>query len=374
MSFLDLATVRFTITSLPPTTPEGAEFWLTSHLTGWAAAPGGWRFERLDGAWVLDARVPVGTLLDAKVTRGTDDSGEGDEYGHRAPGHRVVVTGDASVEIVVRGWQDRPAGVKPSTSTGRVEDLSVFSPELGLERDVRVWLPPGYDREDRAYPVLVLHDGQNVFDAALAFQGVEWGADEAADTLARGGLPVILVAVPVGAERAALYTPFPSRYNGYGPRVEAYTDFLAGTLLREVGRRYRVLEGPTHTGVAGSSFGGLASLYAGLTRPDVFGFVGAFSPSTWLADFELRTFVEASSAPASRFYLDMGGREGGDVESAALLVRQTRVVAHLLSTRTRETRLVIDPGGWHDEAAWARRFPEVLRWFAEASRGELQQA
>ncbi|PYE52938.1 alpha/beta hydrolase [Deinococcus yavapaiensis] len=368
MTFLDTARVTFVLSSLPDGTPNDAEFWLRTNMLNWHPRLEGWRFERRGDRLVLEQDVPMGQLLACKVTRGRGDTEEGDAFGHRSPPHRLVVTGDATLSIDVHGWQDAKKDGKPSTVSGHVDSFTLSSPELGMSRDVQVYLPPSYASGTRRYPVLYMHDGHNCFDEATSFMGQEWRVDETAETLAREGIEAIVVAVAVGAERSHVYTPFKSRVNDFAPRADEYVAFLAETLKEHIDAVYRTLAGRASTGVAGSSFGGLVSLYGGLTRSDVYGFVGAFSPSLWVGDFELFDFVARSSASETRVYVDTGDHEGADVDDAANVVRGTRVLAHLLSGRTKQTRLVIGEGHWHDEAAWAARFPDMLRWFVEASR------
>lgn len=369
MTFVDTARVTFVLSSLPSGTPPDAEFWLRTGMLNWEPRLDGWQFERRGDRFVLERDVPLGQLLECKVTRGSAITEEGDAYGHRSPPHRLVVTGDATLNLHVNGWQDAKKAGKPSTISGHVEAFTLHSPELGVERDVLVYLPPSYAAGERRYPVLYMHDGHNCFDAATSFAGEEWRADEAAEDLAKEGREVIIVAVPVGAERNEIYTPFESRVNGYAPRVNAYATFLAETLKKHVDATYRTLPDREHTGVAGSSFGGLASLYTGFAHADTFGFVGAFSPSLWVGDYELFDFVrtDPSDTSATRFYVDTGDHEGESVEGSAYIVRGTRELAALLAERTQETRLVIGEGHWHDEPAWAARFPAVLRWFLEES-------
>ena len=234
-------------------------------------------------------------------------------------------------------------------------------------RDVVVWLPGEYDSEKR-YPVLYMHDGQNLFDAATSYAG-EWQVDETMERIAPEGFEAIVIAVPnMGAERIAEYSPFRDARVG-GGRGDAYLAFLIETLKPDVDRNFRTRRDPEHTGIIGSSMGGLISLYAFLTRPDVFGFAGVMSPSLWFGRGAIFTDVQQLPSWQGRLYLDTGTAEGRGQ------VRQTREMARMLRRKAGHPRLqlryVEDRGAGHNEAAWAGRFERAIRWLLPRKRGEL---
>jgi len=245
----------------------------------------------------------------------------------------------------------------PHTVVGTVRAHPAFESRiLGNRRDVLVWLPPQYGTEPkRRFPVLYLHDGQNVFDAATSFAG-EWRADEAATALigAKRMEPIIMVAVPNrGAERGDEYLW--SRVGNMGGRGDLYGRFLAEELKPFVDRTYRTKRGPGDTGLIGSSLGGLITLHLGLTRPDVWGKLGVVSPSVWWNGREI--LREIVRTPA-RIWLDVGTDESPDAERDARDLRDA-----LLQKGWREGRDLafdVDPGAKHDEAAWAGRIDSIL--------------
>src|SRR5688572_27604222 len=153
----------------------------------------------------------------------------------------------------------------------------VWSEELENERDIYVYLPPSYATSGRRYPVIYMHDGQNLFEPSLSFAG-DWQVDETMEALSRQGVEAIVAGVPnMGVRRCNEYSPFG---DGCG---DAYLAFLADTLKPLIDDVLRTLPGREHTGIVGSSMGGLISLYAAVRRPEVFGFMGALSPSLWYA-------------------------------------------------------------------------------------------
>lgn len=266
---------------------------------------------------------------------------------------------------VVRAFGAEAAPL-PVRRTGRIERLGVVRSAHVLAREVQVWLPPGHGSDPaRRHPVLVLHDGQNVFDAAQA--GAEWQFDETAQRLVEAGLiePPIIVAVDSGPDRIADYTPTPSLF-GLPPRRQgggaaAYGRFLAEELLPLIAQRYPVQTGPSATAVGGSSLGGLVSLWLALNRSDVFGAALVVSPSLWWGNESALREVLARPPGSSRprLWLDMGGLESAQGIGQA---RRLREALHQRGWLIPQVAYVEDPLGTHDEAAWASRVEGMLRF------------
>ncbi|HEY1016617.1 MAG TPA: alpha/beta hydrolase-fold protein [Herpetosiphonaceae bacterium] len=254
---------------------------------------------------------------------------------------------------------------------GRLATVSnVFSPQLNNQRTVMLYLPPSYDQNPaKRYPVVYMHDGQNLFNAQTAFGGVEWQVDETMNRLVlQGGVrEAIVVGVYNTAGRMSEYTP--SVDPGYGGgNANAYLDFLQNTLKPYVDANYRTLAGAQDTLMIGSSLGGLVSCYAGWTRPAVWGAVGCMSSSFWWDGQEFTQTVEtfAGKKPA-RFYLDAGANNDGAPQTTrfrdALLADGYASGADLLH--------VYDPNGSHSESSWARRLPTPLGYLLPFS-GEIR--
>ncbi len=273
----------------------------------------------------------------------------------------------------------------------RLRRIHAFSSAyLPDARDVAIWLPPSYGTElDRRFPVLYLHDGQNLFDPHTSYvPGRTWAAHITADRLTREDLiePVILVGINnAGQRRMAEYTPSRDwRYGGgQGP---LYARLLVDELKPLIDSTLRTKTGPAETGVAGSSLGGLISLAIGLDYPQVFGKLGVLSPSVWWNRRDILTRIGPEDSrrprilppfrlgnppprpetvfnderPRPRIWLDMGMAEGlrhlrdADLLQQRLLTRGWREDVDLKYLRV--------PGGVHDEDAWARRFDRVLQW------------
>ncbi len=255
---------------------------------------------------------------------------------------------------------------------------------LGNTRTIVVHLPPGYTAEKkRRYPVLYLHDGQNLFDPATAFGGVAWDAHAIADRLAAAGRihPVILVGVYNTPDRLHEYTVHPDPAKGLGGRGALYARFVLDELKPFLDRTYRTLSDRKHTGVAGSSLGGLISLEMARLHHDRFALCGALSPALWWAKGQVLKDLESDFGwmRGMRFWVDMGTRESnrrqavhpGIVRLRKLLKRFDQ--AGLIPGRDYNYWEVA--GGEHNEAAWAARFDKVLLYFfgrAEDDAGDAR--
>ena len=241
---------------------------------------------------------------------------------------------------------------------GRLDVIhDVDSPVLGRSRDILVYLPASYEKSTQPYPVLYMHDGQNLFDPATSFAG-EWGVDSALAKAPRKGRRAIVVGVPnAGIDRIDEYTPFVDPRIGGGDGDE-YLDWLEQHVMPMVGARYRTIPGPAGVGIAGSSLGGLISLYAFFRQPARYGFVGSLSPALWFAEGDIFRFVESAGYVRGRIYLDVGTKEG---EGTLANARQMRdLLIEMGYQRGRDLMWVEDKGGLHNEAAWGKRLRPAL--------------
>jgi predicted alpha/beta superfamily hydrolase len=181
----------------------------------------------------------------------------------------------------------------------------VHSPQLWNRRDILVYTPASYARTDRRYPVLYMHDGQNLFDPTTSFAG-EWGVDQAMESAVPGGIQAIVVGIPnMGVDRTKEYSPFTDPRHGKGAG-DAYLDFILGTLKPMIDERYRTRPDRESTGILGSSLGGLISLYAFFRAPSRFGFAGVMSPALWFAGTKIFPYVKEAANVPGRLYLDVG--------------------------------------------------------------------
>ena len=257
------------------------------------------------------------------------------------------------------------------TLTGNIKLHRAFpSKVLGNRRDVLVYLPPGYRRSLRtSYPVLYLHDGQNVFDAATSFAGVEWGVDETAQRLIRQKSiePLIIVAVAnMGEHRIHEYAPTAGVIAPHDqPKKRSrglagmYGRFLIQELKPYIDRKYRTKPEAQFTGLGGSSLGGLATLAIGIIFSDTFTRLMVMSPSVWWDEFSIiRLLGFIREKPSLRIWLDMGT---GEPEWEQ--VRELRdALLDCGWRRDVDLKYFEIPGAGHNEAAWAARVEPALKF------------
>jgi predicted alpha/beta superfamily hydrolase len=241
---------------------------------------------------------------------------------------------------------------------------------LKSDRDVLVYLPPGYDADKKKrYPVLYLHDGQNLFDGATSFiKGAEWGVDETAQRLITGGEiePLIIVGVyNTGRDRVDEYTPTMDPKHKMGGKADLYGRMLVEELKPFIDSEYRTRRDAKSTGLGGSSLGGLVSLYLALKYPQTFGRVIVASPSVWWDDRVIVREVEAlKKRPRLRIWLDMGTKEGGG--EAEEHTRNARALRDALARKGwkegSDLKYFEAEGAEHNERAWAARVEPMLRF------------
>ena len=249
------------------------------------------------------------------------------------------------------------------TIVGTVKVLEdVASPELGNTRTVLVYLPPRYAVETQHYPVVYMHDGQNLFDEATSYSD-EWQVDETMEQLSRSGYPAIVVGIHnAGDQRIDEYGPFRDPAHG-GGKGDAYLTFLVDTLKPRIDQEFRTLPDRLHTGIMGSSMGGLISLYALFRDPEVFGFAGILSPSLWFADRAIFPFVQQAPFTPGTIYLDIGRLEGQED-----LADTRRMCAILIDKGYRpgtDILCVEESTAEHHEPAWTGRMHAALRFLLE---------
>jgi len=269
----------------------------------------------------------------------------------------------------IPGWlpYDRVHG-KHNTVAGTVFVWPTLnSPELSRSREIAVYVPPSFASAEgagRKYPVIYFHDGQNMFDDKTSYVG-EWRADETLQKLAREGRDVIAVGIPnAGEDRMDEYSPWSGKSGFRRRRVvgtgAAYLEWLLDEVKPLVDRSFPTRMDREGTGTMGSSLGGLISLFAAAKYPDVFGFIGAMSPSVRWHDYKIVDLFEDWSGPRPRIHLDMGGREFRGLYADARRMRDALITSGW--TLGTDLQYVEDRYGRHHEESWARRLPDALRF------------
>jgi predicted alpha/beta superfamily hydrolase len=285
--------------------------------------------------------------------------------------NRVFVFHSAN-QTVSRAFNSPPENIVLQR-TGRIDRITTGSwpaSKFVEPREVQIWLPPGYENEgSRRYPVLYLHDGQNVFDADAS--GAEWQFDETTQRLVQSGAiaPIIIVAVNNISARRHEYAPTsvlqpnaPLNERHVGGGAVKYARFLVEELKPMIDTRYRTQRDAKHTAVGGSSLGGLLSMWLLLHHGDVFGAGLVVSPSIWWdSQFIVRDIAVAALGAKERpkIWLDMGGRESSRALNDA---RQLRDALHKRGWNQATLAYLEQMEGTHDEASWAMRVEPMLRF------------
>ena len=243
---------------------------------------------------------------------------------------------------------------------GQVVITEAFaSPQLNNSRKLRIYLPPSYaENAAKRYPVLYMHDGQNLFDAKTAAYGVEWGIDETANRLISQGAmdEIIVVGIDNSPDRMAEYTPCCDPKHG-GGKIDAYQAFVTDTVKPHIDRTLRTLPGRATTAIMGSSLGGIASVMIAQRQPQVFSMAGGVSSSFWWNEGNM--LAEPTARVPVKFYLDAGTRDDGLEGTAAM-----RDAMLKLGYQTgADLMFYADEGGIHNEKSWAARVDKPLTWF-----------
>jgi predicted alpha/beta superfamily hydrolase len=258
---------------------------------------------------------------------------------------------------------------RKETRRGTLEHIRGFHSEvLGNDRDITIYLPPGYnDSGDVRYPVLYMNDGQNLFEPERAFiPGQNWRLAEAADEKigARTARPMIIVGIDNTDTRVDEYTPTRDVVRKAGGKADDYARMIIEELKPIVDATYRTFPDAPNTALGGSSLGGLAALYVGLTHPAVFGHLAVMSPSVWWDNRAIVSTLDHFDSRRPRIWLDFGGREGVDGMTDARLLRDRLRLKGW--TNEDDFHYFEDRRADHSERAWAKRVPAVLEFLFPA--------
>ena len=351
--------VVFKTDNIPVFKTAAKTIFLAGDFNNWNPADTAWMMKQgQPGQYQLIKNISKGKYS-FKATKGSWDMVECGTGGKDVANRDIAIEHDTTITLNIADWKDNyPVQQKKHTASANVHIISenFDMPQLGRQRRIWIYLPADYATSHKKYPVIYMHDGQNLFDEYTAGYG-EWGIDEILDKL-----PVkdqcIIVGIDHGGEyRITEYDPYDSKY-GKG-RGDDYVDFLAKTLKPYIDNNYRTKKDARHTTVAGSSMGGLISAYAVLKYPNVFGNAGVFSPAFWIAP-DIYKYAQQVKLPAkTRFYFVSGNieREGMVPD---MLKMDTILLAKGLSVHN--APYTIMNGYKHNEQQWNTDFPAFYYW------------
>lgn len=342
-----------------PASGAGEPFYVAGSMNQWNPADSNYRLSYNSNAYMLSISDVRPGQYSFKFTRGNWKAVETTADGSDVSDRVVTIQSDTTIYCSIAGWKnDFQSTLKVSTSSAQVHVLpdSFFMPGLNRYRKIRVYIPKDYKKNTKRYPVMYMHDGQNLFDDADAPYG-EWRIDETLDSLiSLGHPPCIIVGIDNGPQRINEYLPFDS--DEYGKAEgDDYLSFIVTVIKPYIDKRYRSLPGKEHTYIAGSSLGGLISYYAMLRYPSVFGNAGIFSPSFWIAPDISQCTDSLGRTITGKMFFYIGEQEGRKH------VDLMRTVADMAGEKSKAIiYTVTDPLASHNETAWRKWFPEFYLW------------
>jgi len=307
------------------------------------------------GLWTYSFELDKPGMLEFKFTKGSWSQEEANSDG-TVPGNKVVkVQRDTTVSYDICCWSKAQTVAFNGQITGDVEYIRGIGAGDILPRDIIILLPDGYKNSTERYPVLYMHDGQNIFDPSTVGFGVDWQIDEALDSLTRQGKVQKMIVV-------GIYNS-PNRRDEYSnsPLGDEYMKFLVNRVKPMIDSIYRTKPERDFTWTAGSSMGGLISFMLLWEYNDVFSKAGSFSPAFKIDRFDYVSTVQRTAHKKKSFklYIDNGGvglesrLQPGIDEMIALL----KEIGYKEGT---DFITVFDPTAEHNEPAWAKRVPAFL--------------
>lgn len=367
------AQVTIVLDSVPASTDDDAGIYIVGDFQGWDPASPQSQLEMgRDGRWTISLEPnPPGTVIEFKFTQGSWSRVEKGIDLEEIQNRTFTFGNGDTLLAKVYNWADEPTEAQNTTSENiQLVDEDFYIPQLDRHRRIWIYLPPDYQTSGKDYPVLYMHDGQNLFDRATSYSG-EWEVDESLDRLFLLGyqVPVVVGVDNGGAHRTDEMMPWTNSKYG-GGQAEAYLSFIVETLKPFIDENYRTLPGREYTGIAGSSLGGLVSLYAALKYQEVFSKCGSISPAYWVVTDSLDLYMDQIRKSESiRFYQSMGDGEGDEYISHMYAVEEK---LKGLGFSDVATKVIV--GGEHSEFWWQQDFENVFLWLYASYANNLKES
>jgi predicted alpha/beta superfamily hydrolase len=245
-----------------------------------------------------------------------------------------------------------------STASKQVSTFIIDAPQLKTSKKIWVYLPKNYENSTKNFPVIYMHDGQNLFDATTSYLS-EWNIDETLDSI---NAQVIVIGIENGGDkRMEELTPFKNEKHG-GGNTDNYLGFIVETLKPYIDKNYKIKTTASNTCLWGSSLGGLASFYGALKYPKVFGKVGCFSPSFWFNRKEIFDLMKKTKSFKTKVYFLCGDNEGDDDMIRDMNNMEYQVNSKRCSCKNLNKKIIVK-GGQHNEKLWRDGFKNAYLWF-----------
>ena len=359
------AQVTLRVTSVPTNTPAETSIYVIGSVNAWDPTNTQYVLQP-DGFGARQVTIPEGMgTVNYKFTRGGSwTTVEGNASGSFLPNRSFTFTGSPqTINLTIQSWEDISGSGTTSTAATNVQILNTafLMPQLSRNRKIWIYLPPDYYTTTKTYPVLYMHDGQNLFDNATSFSG-EWQIDEALNTLhSQGNYGAIVIGIDNGGpDRLNEYSPWVNPNYG-GGQGDLYMQFLGETLKPYIDANFRTKPQPQYNALIGSSMGALISTYGAVKYPELFSKVGVFSPAFWFARTPLNTYITTTTNAVSnlRLYFVCGQNEASDMVPDMNAVKNNLISKGVAVSNTL-TKIDID--GTHSESYWRREFPAAYLW------------
>ncbi len=364
-------TVRIIVTGIPAAHATDV-LYVTGAFNRWSPADPKSILQKTSSGLEYTLKDLKSGLLEFKFTRGNWKTLESTLDGRLVAPRRAIINSDTTLYCKIENWRD---DFPESTASPRVKlwKDSLYIPQLENYKQVWVYLPEDYGRSEKRYPVIYMHDGQDLFDEATS-QGrigpLEWGVDETIDSAKNAA---IVVAIEHHHEKERRIREYYVRPNSDNPEVYGipYLDYIVKTLKPAVDQEFRTLPDRAHTVMAGSSMGGLLTFYAGLLYPETFGILGVLSPSIWLDEQniykEIATIKLPEEIKKQKYFFYGGGNENRLKPDGSFVTMNEDVLRSSAEFQKygAEIRISINPEGRHGAWYWRTAFAEFYQWISK---------
>lgn len=359
---------------IPEDTPDSASVFITGSIP----LLGEWNHKEIcqhnqNGIYRKEITVDSGSLIEYKYSLGSWNTVEKSKNQHEIENRRITIEKDTVIHDTVANWSITADTQGSCSGTIRYHD-NFYSPELENSRTIMIYLPPGYYQDTSiTYPVLYMHDGNNLFDQKTSFTHVEWQVDEIAERLIGQNeiVPLIIVGIYNNSDRANEYTPYKDEEYQLGGKGDLYLQFITKTLKTFIDHHYRTMPSREHTCIGGSSLGGLISVYAAIKYPEYFGQAMIISPAIWWSTKQIIREIDSCGFKLPvKLWIDIGTREGTDKGRLSHYVSAVQDCRELITVITKkglkagkDYHYEEIEAGIHHEKAWSERFNRILKYF-----------
>jgi predicted alpha/beta superfamily hydrolase len=359
LSAFSQLTIR--VTAIPPNTAADTKIYALGNFNNWNPNDTSKILKRQnDGSWAITF-TPSMSALEFKFTQFNWSPPEATAQGTYRPNRTFTYNGGVqTVNLTIECWEGASCGTSTAAANVRILSNTFSMPQLGKTRRIWLYLPPQYSDTSKRFPVMYMHDGQNLFDRATTAFGTEWQVDETLNTLAtQGDKGCIVVGIDHGGgSRLDEYSAYRNARYG-GGQGAAYAKFIVETLKPYIDANFRTKSDRLNTAIGGSSMGGLISMYAAAEYQNVFSKALIFSPSFWFADSCYTQVQQRGKRFGMRYYFMAGTNEDAD-----LVGQMNRMTTQLrgLGYTDDEVKTVYKADGQHSEWFWAREYGDGYKW------------